>query len=125
MADTKISALTAASAAAAANELAINEAGASKKVTAAQLKTFVNTANIFAAGSASANSWPKLTAGTLLTAPEDGAIEFDGDCMYGTTDADNRGVFRLRHLIRANVTRTLPNDTNLNPIFNSPANGSL
>lgn len=38
MADTKISGLTAASAAALANELAINEAGTSKKVTVAQIK---------------------------------------------------------------------------------------
>ncbi len=41
MADTKISALTAAAAAAAANELAINEAGTSKKVTMAQVATYV------------------------------------------------------------------------------------
>ena len=40
MADTKISGLTAAAAAAAANELAINEAGASKKVTLAQISGF-------------------------------------------------------------------------------------
>lgn len=39
MADTKISALTAAAAAAGANELAINEAGTSKKLTVAQLLT--------------------------------------------------------------------------------------
>ena len=43
MADTKISALTAASVAAAANEFAINEAGTSKKVTAAQLATYLRT----------------------------------------------------------------------------------
>lgn len=41
MADTKISALTAASVVVAANELAINESGTSKKITAAQMKTFV------------------------------------------------------------------------------------
>jgi len=41
MADTKISALTAASAAAAANEFAINEAGTSKKVTASQIRDYV------------------------------------------------------------------------------------
>lgn len=74
MADTQISALAAASAVVAANEFAINEAGTSKKVTAAQIKTFV-------------------TADT--------------------------------YMIRANVDRTLPNDTNLNAIFNSPANGRL
>lgn len=41
MADTKISALTAASVAAAANEIPINEAGASKKVTLAQIAAFL------------------------------------------------------------------------------------
>ncbi len=41
MADAKISALTAASVAAAANEFAINEAGTSKKLTGALIKTFV------------------------------------------------------------------------------------
>jgi hypothetical protein len=41
MADTKISALPAATAAAAANEFAINEAGTSKKLTAAQLRTYM------------------------------------------------------------------------------------
>jgi hypothetical protein len=41
VADTKISALTAASAVADANEFAINEAGTSKKVTALQLRTYV------------------------------------------------------------------------------------
>lgn len=43
MADTKISALAAASAAAAANELAINEAGTSKKITITQLQTLLQT----------------------------------------------------------------------------------
>ncbi len=43
MADTKISALTAAAAAASANELAINEAGTSKKLTIAQLTTYLQT----------------------------------------------------------------------------------
>lgn len=73
MADTKISALTAASEAADANELAINEAGTSKKLTALQLKTYVQN----------------------------------------------------HHFIRADVDRTLPNDTNLNAIFNNPTNGRL
>jgi len=43
MADTKISALTAASVAAVANELAINEAGTSKKISITQLKTLLQT----------------------------------------------------------------------------------
>lgn len=43
MADTKISALTAASAAASANELPINEAGSSKKITLAQVLAWLQT----------------------------------------------------------------------------------
>jgi hypothetical protein len=43
VADTKISALTAASVAAAGNELAINESGTSKKITVAQLETYLQT----------------------------------------------------------------------------------
>ena len=43
MADTKISALVAAAAAAAANELAINEAGTSKKISITQLVTLLQS----------------------------------------------------------------------------------
>lgn len=43
MADTKISGLTAASAAAAANEFPINEAGNSRKLTLAQIETYLQT----------------------------------------------------------------------------------
>ena len=43
MADTKISALAAVSAVASTNEFAVNEAGVSKKATAAQVKTFVGS----------------------------------------------------------------------------------
>ncbi len=50
MADTKISALAAASSVAAANEFAINEAGTSKKVTAAQIANYVFTAGVYASG---------------------------------------------------------------------------
>lgn len=62
MADTKISALTAATAAAAANEFAINEAGTSKKLTAAQLKTFCNPTLVTGAtGTVSADAAPSET----------------------------------------------------------------
>lgn len=125
MADQKISALSAASAVVAANEFVINEAGTSKKVTGAQVKDFVEDAPVFAAGTASAGTHPKLTAGTLLTTAEVGALELDATNLYGTTDAGNRGYIPIRHFIRCNATRTLPNDANTNAIFNSPANGRL
>ena len=55
MADTKISALIAATAVAAANEFAINEAGASKKVTAQQIADFAATNLTGSSGAASSN----------------------------------------------------------------------
>ena len=79
----------------------------------------------FDAGSASAGSWPQLTAGSLLTTAEVGALELDATNLYGTTDAGNRGYIGIYHFIRADGTRTLPNDTNENAIFNSPANGRI
>lgn len=125
MADTKISAATNNATVAGTDEFATNKAGASNRTAASAVKTYVNTAPVFAAGTASANTWPKLTAGTLLTTPEAGALELDGNCLYGTTDAGNRGIIPIRHLIRCNATRTLPNDTNENAIFDSPTNGRL
>lgn len=78
------------------------------------------------AGTASANTAPiKLTSGTLLTTAEDGAIEMDDNCFYGTTDAGNRGVIPVEHIIRAGATRTFTSNTNQQAIFSSPASGTL
>lgn len=67
----------------------------------------------------------KLQAGTNLTTAEDGAIEMDGDCFYGTVDAGNRGVIPVEHFIRADATRTFTSNTLQQAIFNSPAAGTL
>jgi hypothetical protein len=125
VADAKISALAAAAAALGTHEFAVNEAGASKKVTSAQVKTLVNTAPAFAAGSATAGSWPTLASGTLLTTPEDGALEFDADCFYATTDAGNRGVVAVRHIIRADAARSFTSNTSAQALFTSPTNGRI
>jgi hypothetical protein len=66
VADSKISALTAASAAAGANELAINEAGTSKKLTVTQLQDFIGpkltaSAAAPAAGAAHQGAAPSVT----------------------------------------------------------------
>lgn len=62
MVDTKISALSAAAAGAAANEFAINEAGTSKKLTLAQIKAFVIPGLIAgASGAVSADAAPSET----------------------------------------------------------------
>lgn len=102
MADAKISTLTAASAAAAAQEFPVNESGTTKKVTGAQIVTLATTAPVFAAGSATASSKPKLSSGTVLTTAEAGAIEYDGAAEYFTIDTTSgraqrqtQQVFRL------------------------------
>lgn len=126
MADTKISDLAAASALVGTEEIPLSDGTATTKAaTAAQLKTFINTANQFAAGSASANSWPKFSAGTLLSTPEAGAVELDSNAFYLTTDAGNRGVLPVLNVIRADSTRSLANATGDQAVFNSPSNGRL
>lgn len=125
MANTPISGYSAVSSVGNGQEFVVNDAGTTKKASASQVKTYVTTAPVFAAGSASANTWPKLTAGTLLTTPEAGALELDSNCFYGTSDAGNRGYIPVRHFIRADATRTFTSNTNSQAIFTSPANGRL
>lgn len=85
MPDTKISALPAAGAAAAANELAINEAGTSKKLTVSQIAAFIypvgclyvstvstNPATIFGFG-----TWAAFGAGRVLVGLDSGDTDFD------------------------------------------------
>lgn len=67
----------------------------------------------------------KFAAGTNLTTAEDGAIEMDGDCFYGTVDAGNRGIIPVTHMIRSNATRTFTSNTSQQAIWNDPTNGTL
>jgi hypothetical protein len=67
----------------------------------------------------------KLQVGTLETTPEDGAIEMDGDCFYGCTDAGNRGVINVEHFICLSSTYTLTSNANVQKLFNTPTNGAL
>jgi hypothetical protein len=130
MADTKTSALTniAGGTLADGDEFPVADASdltVTYAATAANIKTYVNTANVFAAGTASANTWPKFTAGTLLTTPEDGAVEMDADCIYATTDAGNRGYIPVVHIIRADAVRTYTSNTSAQSVFDVPTNGTL
>ena len=79
MANVKISGLTGATAAADANEFEINESGTSKKVTGAQLKTFVYSPNeITLTGTGSL----ELPTGTTAQRPGSAAA---GMFRYNTT----------------------------------------
>lgn len=124
MADTKISALTAATSALATHELAVNEAGVSKKVTGAQLRTLVNTNPVLAAGDAT-HAPLTFTSGAVLTTPVAGVIEFDGVNLYGSLEAGNRGVIPVEYFIRANATVTYVSNTLQQALFQSPTNGAL
>jgi len=78
MADTKISALTAAAAAAVTNEIQINEAGTTKKITVEQLRTLLGVQKACMTGSAHSNSTTTGTAVTDLTVtlPSTGTFVF-------------------------------------------------
>lgn len=66
-----------------------------------------------------------LTAGTLMTTAEDGALEIDANCIYGCTDTGNRGIIPIEHIIRADSTRTFVSNTSQQAIFTTPASGEL
>ena len=129
MADTATKDLTAASAALATDRMpcAISPYGATdnRYLTPAQLGTYAGNAAVFAAGSASASTWPKLTSGTLLTTAEAGALELDANCLYGTTDAGNRGVIPLQHIVRQDAFGTLATPITTQKLFDSVTNGRL
>lgn len=86
--------------------------------------TFTGTVNL-PAGSTTKAPLKIATGGSLLTTPEDGAVEMDDNCFYGTVDAGNRGVMPIHHIIRADSSRSLNSVGTEQAIFNSPANGRL
>lgn len=128
MADTKISALTAASALTGTEEFPCSDGTAiTKAATAQQIKDFVETAPVFTAPTTSAGTAPVFTDGTLMTTPEHGAMEHSGSALYFTPSATTgaRGLLPTVFVIRANATRTFASNTSSQAIFNSPTNGRI
>lgn len=126
MADTAISNLTAASTLTGTEKFPCSDGTATtKQATANQIKTWANNAPVFAAGSASANSTPKLQSGTLMTTPEVGAIEYDGTAPYFTPASSSRSVVLTEQFVALTSTYTLSNTTNAQKLFNVPSNGAL
>lgn len=103
----------------------VSSLSADTYATALEIKTYVNNAPVFAAGSASAGTWPKLTAGTVMTTAEDGAIEMDAECIYACTDAGNRGLVPIVHMCRLTANYTLTSSTAEQKLFNASTNGRL
>lgn len=77
MADTKISALSAATTAAAANELAINETGTSKKLTVDLLQQYLFTSWEYAPGSFTiiTGNFALMTQRLTLTSTQRGTLQ--------------------------------------------------
>lgn len=68
------------------------------------------------------------SAGTVMTVPDDGSLEYDGKTFYGTPTANSRGVWVTEHFICRTATRTLANNTSLQSIFagsTGATNGAL
>ena len=64
--------------------------------TALEIKTFVNTAPQFAAGTSSANTHPEFTTGALLTTAEAGAMEYVSPVLYISPAASCRATAPLK-----------------------------
>jgi hypothetical protein len=77
VADQKISALTAATAAAAANELAINEAGTSKKLSVDLMQQYLFTSWKYAPGSFTivTGKFALMTQSLILTSTQRGTLQ--------------------------------------------------
>lgn len=133
MANTKISALADIVTLAAGDKVPVADASdltATKSATMTEVNTFVNTSPTFTGGvtlpTGDGTTSPlNFPAGTLKATPADGDIEMDANALYACTDAGNRGIIPIEHLIRLNATRTFTSNTNQQAIFDSPANGTL
>ena len=80
---------------------------------------------ILAAGGTSQAPLVFNVSGSLQTTPSAGAMEMDANCLYATTDAGNRGVIPVQHVVRADTTRTFGTGTAQQAIFTTPTNGTL
>lgn len=91
MADTKISALTAASAAAGANEIPINEAGTTKKITVDQIKDYLGLylSRLGTQFSCTTNSETMTEVTNLSRALVSGTYQFTYHIVWKTNDATN------------------------------------
>ena len=122
MADTKITALTENTTPLSTDIIPMVESPGgtpiTKKVTLANIDTFINTSVVLAAGTASAGTAPlKFTTGTLLGTPEVGAKEFLTNIHYQTHAAGNRAVSAGIHFTSNVGDFTGSSTTAAQPIF--------
>ncbi len=97
MPDSKISALTAATAVAAANELIINEAGTSKKVTASQMRDFLGVVKQSLSANATANATTTLATVMTTTGVAAGTYQFQYFIRYQSAATTTGVKFKIGH----------------------------
>jgi len=66
-----------------------------------------------------------LASGTNLSTAAAGAIEFDGVVLYGTPQAQQRGVLPAEHFIALTSTYVANDSSSAQKVFNSPTNGTV
>lgn len=70
----------------------------------------------------------KFTSGTLNTTAQAGAIEYDGNALYGAVSASERGAIPTQQYLVLTSTNTLTSQTGAQPLFDGgggPAAGTL
>jgi len=67
----------------------------------------------------------QFTSGTNLSTPAAGALEYDGVVLYGTPQAQQRGVLNSSHFICLVNNYTANDSSSAQKVFNSPTNGTV
>lgn len=67
----------------------------------------------------------ELVAGTLMTTPDGGSIEYDGNAFYFTPVGSQRGAVPTEQFCCTTSTLTLTSSTSLQKVFNVSTNGAL
>ena len=75
------------------------------------------------AGGTTTKASLELIAGTLMTTPDDGSIEYDGGIFYGTPNANNRGVILTENFVARTGTKTMTSNTSLQSVFGGGTGG--
>lgn len=65
----------------------------------------------------------EFTAGTLMSTPDGGTMEYDGDVLYATVDTGNRGVLSTEYFVLLQSTNTLTSQTAAQPLFDGGGTG--
>jgi hypothetical protein len=66
-----------------------------------------------------------MTAGTVLATPAAGAIEYDGDAMYSSVAASQRGVLPSESFIAQSSNYVAANSASAQQVFDATASGTI